>query len=185
MNEGDAAHPHNGPEPMDPGAALAADLRSVLAARRLYRRPHSGRLSAARRSGRCIAGQPAATGGPLRLPVLRAGLLAVLQFASHGHLGHLRHLAVWSALRWARSPAATRPASARSRQARPCSSRSSRSSRGRCEPARSSTSSPRASWSASSAAWRSFSPARSCRSCSAFTGRTAISGRTPATSSAI
>ena len=42
--------------------------------------------------GRCLAGQPAARGRPVRLPVRRAGLLAVLQFAAHGHHGHLRHL---------------------------------------------------------------------------------------------
>ena len=29
---------------------------------------------------------------PLRLPILRPGLLAFLQFPAHGHYGHVRHL---------------------------------------------------------------------------------------------
>ena len=75
------------------GGRLARGVRSPLAARRRRRRHHARGLPAAGRPGRRLARQSAARGRALRLPVRRAGLLAVLQFAAHRHHGHVRHLA--------------------------------------------------------------------------------------------
>ena len=95
-------------------------LRPAMAAPRSRRRADARGLPAAGRARRCVAGRAAAGGRPLRVPVRRPGLLAVLQFAPHRHHGHVGHLAARSARRSANWPAATPRGSPRSRAARPC-----------------------------------------------------------------
>ncbi len=113
-------------------------LRSVPAPVARGRRaggPDPGGVPAAGGAGRRLARQPAARGRPLRLPVRRAGLLAVLQFAPYRDHGDVGHLAAGRRLARRASRAATRRASARSPRAPRCWSRSSRSSPGWCGPA--------------------------------------------------
>ena len=139
-------------------------------------RRHARGVSAAGGDRRRLARRPAAAGGPLRVPVRRARVLAVLQLPADGHHRHLGDLA--AGRRDARRDVGRRPgAPGHARRVHGADGRGAglRGVRRRA-PAPSSTSSRKRCSSASSAASRCSWRARSCPSCSASAAATAISG---------
>ena len=100
-----------------PGLREAARLPARLAARRSRRRRHARGVSGSRRDRRRLAGRAAARVGPLRLPLRRPGVLALLLRRSRPSSRSPRPSRWSSAPRSPRSRTATRSATRRSPRA--------------------------------------------------------------------